>query len=284
MPPTILSTRVQDSNQNDKLALAALFASHHRSTNVLLFPVVRQRIGTCLLPVGVQKNYLAWTVLGMTWQVEGWPTDAGEDCARKDSWAGVRESAEGGYALDLRGRCSVSGTTTLPFRFTSVQLLVQKTQKFWCTNKAASHIDHRAFCLLVWCLLPANIPTEIGQLFELTDVNLSGNCLSGSYQPKISTLDRTHPCICVHNANDRYKPISIQACIIIHCFHAVWFHFVWFGLVSCGVSGPIPTEIGRLTCLNQFQTDENSLTGGCATAMGWDKHFELFVGCWYSHS
>ena len=76
------------------------------------------------------------------------------------------------------------------------------------------------------------IPTELGQLIALTQLDLSDNELTGECDYLIAIGKRV------------YHSLNLTHCSV--CF-----------------TGPIPTELGQLTALTHLCLNNNQLTGAC---------------------
>ena len=85
----VLPTQVRHPNWQDTIALAVLLATAD-STPALRFPIVRQRIGACLLQPGCQTQYRLCAALGAVWKLQHWATDAQQlDAVPMNRWMGV---------------------------------------------------------------------------------------------------------------------------------------------------------------------------------------------------
>ena len=78
------------------------------------------------------------------------------------------------------------------------------------------------------------IPTELGSLTDLESLNLGGNDLTGSIPTELGELAS----------------------------------LTWLGLYSNRLTGPIPTELGRLADLESLHLGDNDLTGSIPTELG----------------
>ena len=106
--------------------------------------------------------------------------------------------------------------------------------------------------------LTGPIPTELGRLANLTSLNLSRNDLTGPIPTELGRLtDLTRLNL---SDNDLTGPIPTELGRLAN--------LTWLDLSRNDLTGPIPTELGRLANLTGLQLYSNSLTGPIPTELG----------------
>jgi len=103
---------------------------------------------------------------------------------------------------------------------------VTKTRSIATGSRVYHSLTHLSTCF------SGRLPTELGQLTALKQLNLYNNELTGE-------CNQT----CLNAIGNRV-------------YHSVTHLFAWF-------SGRIPTELGQLAALAHLQLDNNKLTGAC---------------------
>ena len=132
----ILATQVRHPQWQDTRALAVLLATAD-NVPALRFPIVRQRIGACLLQVGVLEHYRRCVAIGTAWELRNWPTDARQENPTQPSeWAGGQFEGRHRWLTELQlGTCrgiDNSGTCTVK---SLVSLLVERIHSPHQTNQ-----------------------------------------------------------------------------------------------------------------------------------------------------
>ena len=106
----VLPTQVRHPNWQDTIALAVLLATAD-STPALRFPIVRQRIGACLLQPGCQTQYRLCVAVGAAWMLRDWAYDAQQlDAVPMNRWMGVSLDGHNQLIHLSLTRCELTGT------------------------------------------------------------------------------------------------------------------------------------------------------------------------------
>ena len=106
--------------------------------------------------------------------------------------------------------------------------------------------------------LSGMLPSELGTLAHLIDLDLEGNRLSGPIPAEMGNLTGLEWLDLSGNRLTGPIPAELGGLE----------HLVWLELDSNSLSGPIPSELGNLSELTVLDLSRNNLTGGIPTELG----------------
>ena len=105
--------------------------------------------------------------------------------------------------------------------------------------------------------ISGTIPTEIGKLAKFTSLDVFSNSLSGTIPSEIGRFDRLHWLYLAHNSFTGAIPSELGQCGHLH----------YLSLSSNALTGSIPSTLGRLTHLSSIALSSNSLSGSIPSAL-----------------
>jgi len=126
----------------------------------------------------------------------------------------------------------------------------------WSTIRFTHSLTCLFACCLVAVVATGRIPTELGQLTALTQLNLFNNKLTG---------ERVCVCVWLKLACLPLVNYLIDHSLTYPLTHSLTHSHLFVCLLSgcCCLTGRIPTELGQLTVVTQLYLSSNQLTGEC---------------------
>ena len=173
---------------------------------------------------------------------DGWLTDA-----RLGEWYGVGVDAEGRVAgLDLSGRWDSQSRQEIPHGLEGPI----PPQLGDLSNLTVLNLERNA--------LTGPIPSELGNLSRLEHLVLSENALTGPIPPQLGNLSRLEHLVLGGNALTGQIPPQLGNLSSL----------TWLYLSFNALTGQIPSELGNLSRLEWLFLNDNSLTGSIPRELG----------------